>query len=79
MRIVTQRVKRALVSVGGVVVGEIAKGLVALVGVSHDDASQDAVAAAAKLANLRLMPDGEDVMNLSILDHAARRLTRRPK
>ena len=68
MRVVAQRVSSASVVVDGVVVGAIDDGLLALVGVTHEDTPEDAQAVAAKLANLRVMPDENDVMNRSVLD-----------
>ncbi len=60
MRIVLQRVSRASVSVGGVVVGAIDVGLLALVGVAAGDDAADAEALAAKTAALRIFdtPEG---------------------
>ncbi|MCD1143729.1 D-tyrosyl-tRNA(Tyr) deacylase [Kocuria sp. LUK] len=59
MRIVLQRVTRAAVSVGGEVVGALAQpGLVALVGVTHDDDAAVAAKLAERTWNLRLL-EGE--------------------
>ncbi len=59
MRAVVQRVARAAVSVGGVVVGALDRpGLVLLVGVGHADGAEQAVALARKVAELRIL-DGE--------------------
>jgi D-aminoacyl-tRNA deacylase len=63
-----QRVTRASVTVDGEVVGEIGPGLVALVGVTHDDTPAHAVKLAGKLANLRIVDDEGGVMNRSVLD-----------
>ena len=68
MRVVAQRVSHAAVVVDGATVGEIENGICAFVGVTHTDTREDAVAAASKLANLRIMPDDDDVMNRSLLD-----------
>lgn len=68
MRAVIQRVSEAAVRVGGEVVGEIGGGLLVLVGVTHTDTSEDARVAAAKIANLRVMPDAAGVMNRSVLE-----------
>jgi len=64
VRIVLQRVSRAAVAVDGEVVGEIGRGILALVGVERGDALATAEAAAEKLAGLRVFPDGEGRMNL---------------
>lgn len=56
MRIVLQRVARAAVTVGGDVVGAIEEpGLVALVGVTHDDDAGTAAKLAEKTWTLRLL------------------------
>lgn len=71
MRSVVQRVTRASVTVDGEVVGAIGPGLLALVGVTHDDGEADAAKLAGKLANLRVLDDAEGVMNRSVLDLGA--------
>lgn len=59
MRIVVQRASSAQVRVDGEVVGELpSPGLVALVGVTHDDTGETAARLAAKLWRLRIL-DGE--------------------
>jgi D-tyrosyl-tRNA(Tyr) deacylase len=59
MRIVLQRVARAAVTVGGEVVGAVEEpGLLALVGVSHDDDAATAAKLAEKTWTLRLL-EGE--------------------
>lgn len=68
MRAVVQRVSKASVRVDGRTVGDIGSGLLVLVGVHRDDASRDAVYVAEKVANLRVFPDDEGKMNLSVLD-----------
>lgn len=68
MRVVLQRAKRAEVRVEGNVVGRIDKGLMLLVGVTHEDTSEDAAYVADKIVNLRIFEDENDKMNLSLLD-----------
>ena len=68
MRIVIQRVRSARVTVDGRVMGEIAAGVVVLLGVGKEDASADAVYLAEKTAELRIFNDSEGKMNLSLLD-----------
>jgi D-tyrosyl-tRNA(Tyr) deacylase len=70
MRAVIQRVSRARVSVESSVAGEIAAGLVILLGVGRDDTSAVAVAVnmAEKVANLRIFEDDQGKMNRSLLD-----------
>ena len=73
MRAVVQRVSRAAVrvnaqAVGAQTVGEIGQGLVVLVGISSEDQREAADYLAEKVANLRIFPDPEGRMNLSVLD-----------
>ncbi|WP_417899464.1 D-aminoacyl-tRNA deacylase [Bacillus haimaensis] len=68
MRVVLQRAKRAEVRVGGNVVGRIEKGLMLLVGVTHEDTAEDAAYVADKIVNLRIYEDENEKMNLSLLD-----------
>ncbi|RKS06046.1 D-tyrosyl-tRNA(Tyr) deacylase [Nocardiopsis sp. Huas11] len=58
MRAVVQRVSHASVTVGGEVVGAIDRpGLMALVGVTHEDTEADARKVARKLWTLRILED----------------------
>jgi D-aminoacyl-tRNA deacylase len=68
MRAVVQRVSRARVTVESSVAGEIAAGLVILLGVGRDDTSAVAVSMAEKIANLRIFEDDQGKMNRSLLD-----------
>jgi D-tyrosyl-tRNA(Tyr) deacylase len=68
MRAVLQRVSRARVIVDGSVTGEIADGLVVLLGVGHGDTSAVATAMAEKISNLRIFEDDQRKMNRSLLD-----------
>jgi D-aminoacyl-tRNA deacylase len=68
MRAVLQRVSRAKVTVSGSVTGEIASGLMILLGVGREDTSALASAMAEKVANLRIFEDPQGKMNLSLLD-----------
>ena len=63
-----QRVSRAQVTVGAEVVGAIGPGLLALVGVTHDDDPATAVKLAEKLWHLRVMADENGVMNRPVAD-----------
>lgn len=68
MRALVQRVTDARVRVDGEVVGEIGAGLVALIGVTHDDTPSQAAKLADKIANLRVFEDDAGKMNRSTLD-----------
>ena len=68
MRAVVQRVSRASVTVDGRITGEIANGLMILLGVGHNDSSSVAVSMAEKIANLRIFEDDQRKMNRSLLD-----------
>ena len=68
MRAVVQRVSRARVTADGSVTGEIALGLLILLGVGHDDTSAVAASMAGKISNLRIFEDEAGKMNRSLLD-----------
>ena len=68
MRAVVQRVSRARVTVNGSVTGEIAMGLLILLGVGRDDTSAVAASMAEKISNLRIFKDEAGKMNRSLLD-----------
>jgi D-tyrosyl-tRNA(Tyr) deacylase len=59
MRAVLQRVGEARVTVEGAVVGEIGRGILALVGVADGDTEADAAYIAGKIADLRIFPSKE--------------------
>jgi D-tyrosyl-tRNA(Tyr) deacylase len=64
VRAVLQRVTRASVSVDGEVVGAIDRpGLVALVGVTHDDGPGQVEAMARKVSELRILRDERSVLD----------------
>lgn len=66
MRVVVQRSKEASVTVDGKTIGEITKGFVLLVGITHSDTTEDAKYVAEKIVNLRVFEDQEGKMNLSL-------------
>lgn len=66
MRVVVQRSKEASVTVDGQTIGEITKGFVLLVGITHGDTMEDAKYVAEKIVNLRVFEDQEGKMNLSL-------------
>src|SRR6266705_1816290 len=68
MRAVVQRVSRARVTMNGEVTGEIAAGLVVLLGVGREDTSAVAASMAEKCANLRIFEDDQRKMNRSLLE-----------
>lgn len=68
MKIVLQRVKEAAVEVQGKVVGKIGQGICLLVGIEKGDSEEDAHYLAKKATELRIFPDSEGKMNLSVLD-----------
>ncbi|MFN8658516.1 MAG: D-aminoacyl-tRNA deacylase [Candidatus Obscuribacterales bacterium] len=68
MKAVLQRVSKASVTVDGNVVGSIETGLMILVGVEQGDSESDSTFLARKSAEMRIFPDQEGKMNLSLLD-----------
>lgn len=68
MRALVQRVGHGEVVVEGESVGAIGRGLVVFVGVVKDDADDDLKWMANKLVGLRVFPDADDRMNLSVVD-----------
>lgn len=68
MKVVLQRVKEAAVEVRGKVVGKIGRGACLLVGIEKGDSEKDAHYLAKKVAELRIFPDEEGKMNLSLND-----------
>ncbi len=68
MRALIQRVSKASVSVDGEIVGQIGRGVVVLVGVTHDDTQEQAEWLARKVAGLRIFEDSEGKMNAGLLD-----------
>jgi D-tyrosyl-tRNA(Tyr) deacylase len=68
MRAVVQRVSSARVTVAGEVTGEIARGLLVLLGVAQGDTEADAQWLAEKIVALRIFEDEADKMNRSVVD-----------
>ncbi len=68
MRLVIQRVTEASVTIDGTMHSSINRGLMVLVGVAKEDSPDDVEWLAAKTAAMRIFPDEEGVMNLSLLD-----------
>lgn len=68
MKAVIQRVSEASVKVDGKTAGEIAKGLMLLIGIQEDDGKEDADWLVQKILNLRIFGDEEGKLNLSLMD-----------
>ena len=63
MKLVIQRVSRAVVRVDGETVGGIGLGLLVLVGLEHDDGERQVETAARRVATLRVFEDEDGKMN----------------
>jgi D-tyrosyl-tRNA(Tyr) deacylase len=68
MKVVLQRVKKASVKIGGKVCCRIDQGVCLLVGVEKGDSLNEANRLASKIADLRIFPDAQGKMNLSLLE-----------
>ena len=68
MKSVIQRVSQASVTIDGKKVSEIQNGLLILVGIEDSDSQEDIQWLSAKIVNLRIFGDENDVMNLSVKD-----------
>ena len=68
MRAVIQRVTRASVTVDKKIVGEIAQGLLVLLGVEKEDGQQDLAYLVKKTLGLRIFEDDAGKMNHSVTD-----------
>lgn len=68
MKILLQRVSKARVIVENKVVGEIGRGFMLLLGVTHTDTQQEADWLANKVAGIRLFEDDQGKMNASLAD-----------
>lgn len=68
MRCVVQRVRDCMVTVEGRQVSRIEKGILVYLGIGRQDTEQDARMMAEKVVHLRLFPDEDGKMNLSVLD-----------
>ena len=68
MRAVIQRVSKASVSVNGEKISSINKGLLVLVGIEETDTAEDIVWLSGKIIRLRIFPDNNNIMNLSLME-----------
>ena len=68
MKIVIQRVSEASVTIEQKIVAQIHQGLLVLVGIEDEDTSEDSNWLVSKIVNLRIFPDKNEVMNLSVKD-----------
>ncbi|MGC4040015.1 MAG: D-aminoacyl-tRNA deacylase [Flavobacterium sp.] len=68
MKVVIQRVSEASVTIEGIKVSSIQKGLLVLAGFEEADTKEDLDWMASKISNLRIFGDENDVMNLSLKD-----------
>lgn len=66
MKVVIQRVQEASVKIGNEIVGSIGNGLLILVGIENEDATEDINWLVGKITNLRIFDDEEGVMNLNV-------------
>ena len=68
MKVVIQRVSEASVTINSKIVAEINQGLLILVGIEDADTDEDSKWLVSKIANLRIFPDTQEIMNLSVKD-----------
>ncbi|EKD83271.1 MAG: hypothetical protein ACD_39C00776G0003 [uncultured bacterium] len=68
MKAVVQRVKQAVLSVDGEQISSIGMGIICYLGVGRGDNDKDLAWLVRKVAGLRIFPDGDGKMNLSLLD-----------
>ena len=70
MKVLIQRVKKASVTIDNKLYSEIESGILALVGIEKGDSTEQVEKLAKKIVNLRIFPDENDKMNLSLKDVA---------
>jgi D-tyrosyl-tRNA(Tyr) deacylase len=68
MKVVIQRVSRASVTIAGIKVASINKGLLVLLGIIDEDIQDDIKWLSNKIANLRIFGDENEVMNKSVIE-----------
>jgi len=67
MKVVIQRVSKSSVAIDNKIVGQIGKGLLILLGIIEEDTTEDIEWLCKKIANLRVFPDDNGVMNKSVI------------
>lgn len=75
MRVLIQRTTEASVTIDGNIHGQIRRGLVLLIGVCAEDATEDIQWLVQKIVNMRIFADAEGKMNLSLQDIGGALLT----
>ncbi|AEA44302.1 D-aminoacyl-tRNA deacylase [Fluviicola taffensis] len=68
MRLVIQRVSQASVTVDQQIIGQIASGLLVLLGIEHEDSEEDVDWLIQKTLQMRIFSDQEGKMNCSLQD-----------
>ena len=68
MRAVIQRVSEASVTVEGLIIGQIQRGLMVLVGIVNEDDTSDIEWLSNKIIHMRIFEDDNGVMNKSLLE-----------
>ena len=68
MKAVIQRVSQSSVTINNEIVAQIQQGLLVLVGIEDTDNQEDINWLTSKIVNLRVFPDENEVMNLSLKD-----------
>ncbi len=68
MKLIIQRVKSAKMFVNGVYKNEIKQGIVAFLGITHNDTLKEINYCIDKLINLRIFDDSDEKLNLSLQD-----------
>lgn len=68
MKVLIQRVKKASVTIENNLYSNISKGILAFVGIEKGDSIEQIQKMAKKLSGIRIFPDENDKMNLSILN-----------
>ena len=68
MKAVVQRVSKASVLINGTITSQISDGILILLGISDNDATEDILWLSNKIANLRIFNDEDAIMNKSLID-----------